>query len=138
MRLPLTATVGVYVGRPDASFSTTVGPLQLEPPSLELVNRTSSSHNPVLCFAFLTKLVELSQTTSILPLPSMATSSSPSPTRRSWPVFGSWTPRLLKGAMICGCVQWSPPSVDLTNASWALLCVPRKGVLGEMIRSVKS
>ena len=44
--------------------------------------------------------------------------------------MGSTTPRLLKGAITCGCVQVEPPSVDLTNASCALLCVPWKGVLG--------
>src|SRR2546429_9926805 len=40
--------------------------------------------------------------------------------------------------MTCGCVQVAPPSVDLTNASCALLRAPRNGVLGGTIRSVKS
>jgi hypothetical protein len=69
---------------------------------------------------------------------SIATDSSPSPTRAGLPVLGSITPRLLKGAMTCGCVHVAPPSVDLTKASCWLLRVPCLGVLGWTIRSVKS
>src|SRR4029077_10924834 len=54
------------------------------------------------------------------------------------PVLGSTTPAALKGAITWGAVQVVPPSVDLTNASWALLATPRNGVLGGTIRSVKS
>src|SRR4029077_12066270 len=68
----------------------------------------------------------------------MATSCRPSPTRARLPVLGSTTPAALKGAITWGAVQVAPPSVDLTNASWALLATPRNGVLGGTIRSVKS
>src|SRR5207248_9737484 len=107
-RPPLTATVGVNVGSPPAVWMSW-GPVQVAPPSLDVTSRIAGS---------------------------MATSSSPSPTRAGLPVLGSTTPTLLKGAITCGCVQVEPPSVDLTNASCALLRVPWKGVLGCRIRSV--
>src|SRR6266851_8391356 len=129
--------VGVKIGRL-LGPTIALGVLQLAPPSPELVNRTSLSKVPAAWLRFLSKFVELSQTTYSFPEPSMATSCRPSPTRACLPVLGSITPAALKGAITWGDVHVAPPSVDFTNASSARLATPLNGVLGGTIRSVKS